>query len=104
MESYRRSGAGGLRGPRAASGSPVRDNRRRARWHVRATTIDRHRVLRGYTQQRLAQIAHVDPATLSDLLRGNRRPTLGTLSALASALDLTLGDVVEFDDEGPSEL
>jgi DNA-binding Xre family transcriptional regulator len=41
--------------------------------------------------------AHVDPDTLSDLLAQRRRPQLGTLSAIAAALDLQLADVLEFE-------
>ncbi len=65
--------------------------------------VDRERVLRGYTQAALAKRARVDPGTLSDLLCGKRRPTLGTVSALCQALGLTLADVIAFEsDSRPS--
>ena len=101
MESHRRRGAGGLRGPRAASGSPVGDRRPSQRepvWMVRTSVIDRERVLHGWTQRALAHAAHVDAGTVSDALAGRRRPNLATLSVLCQALGLTLGDVVQFRD------
>ena len=99
MSSFQNDGAGGLRGPRAASGSPVSDRRTRARWRARVHVIDRHRILAGFSQRKLARAARVDPATLSDLLCGKRRPNLGTLAALATALGITLGELIEFEDE-----
>lgn len=98
MRTSTSNGAEGFRGPRAASGSPVGDRRPRLRWRVHAGTIDRHRLLAGMTQRQLAAAARVDPGTLSDLLRHRRRPTLGTIAALARALGLELVDVLEFED------
>ena len=94
-------GAEGLRGPRAASGSPVSDRRRSRRqpaWTIRTSVIDRERVLHGWTQRALARAARVDPGTVCDALAGRRRPNLATLSVLCPALGLTLADVVEFRD------
>jgi transcriptional regulator with XRE-family HTH domain len=69
----------------------------RLAWRPNTLRLDRERVLRGLSQERLALAAHVDPDTLSDLLAQRRRPQLGTLSAIAAALDLQLADVLEFE-------
>jgi transcriptional regulator with XRE-family HTH domain len=65
-------------------------------WSVDVVTIDRARVLRGWTRRELGHEAHVDEGTLCDLFAGRRRPTFGTLRALCGALDLTLEDVLVF--------
>ena len=59
--------------------------------------IDRERLLRGWTQRELARRAGVDEGTLSDLLAGRRRPTLGTVQAICTMLRLTLAQVIAFD-------
>jgi len=69
-------------------------------WSVDVPTIDRGRILRGWTRRDLAQQAHVDEGTLCDLFAGRRRPTFGTLRALCHALELSLEDVIRF--VGPS--
>ena len=69
----------------------------RIKWNVRCQVIDRERVLRGLSQEQLALAARVDPGTLSDMLNGRRRPQLGTVSAIARALELALPDLVAFD-------
>jgi DNA-binding Xre family transcriptional regulator len=65
-------------------------------WSVDVAAIDRARVLRGWTRRDLAEHAHVDEGTLCDLFACRRRPTFGTLRALCQALDLSVGDVIEF--------
>lgn len=65
-------------------------------WAVEVVVIDRARVLRGWTRRELAQHAHVDEGTLCDLFASRRHPTFGTLRALCQALELSLGDVIEF--------
>ncbi len=67
-------------------------------WWVDVRVIDRSRVLRGWTKADLARAAHVDPGTLSDLGKGRRRPTFGTIQALCVALALSLPDVIVFED------
>jgi transcriptional regulator with XRE-family HTH domain len=67
-------------------------------WSVNAGTIDRARILRGWTRRDLAQQAHVDEGTLCDLFGGRRRPTFGTLRSLCEALDLSLKDAIELRD------
>lgn len=66
-------------------------------WSVDLVTIDRARVLRGWTRRDLGREAHIDEGTLCDLFAGRRRPTFGTLRALCQALELQLREVVRFD-------
>jgi transcriptional regulator with XRE-family HTH domain len=65
---------------------------------VNVDVIDRERLLRGWTQRELAHRAQIDQGTLSDLLARRRRPTLGTVQAVSTALRLTLTQVITFDD------
>ncbi|MDQ6879816.1 MAG: helix-turn-helix domain-containing protein [Candidatus Dormibacteraeota bacterium] len=65
-------------------------------WSVDAGSIDRARILRGWTRRDLAQQAQIDEGTLCDLFAGRRRPTFGTLRAICQALGLSLGDVIAF--------
>jgi len=65
-------------------------------WEVDEAVIDRARVLRGWTRRDLAGHAQVDEGTLCGLLASRRHPTFGTLRALCQALELSLGDVIEF--------
>ena len=65
-------------------------------WSVDVVTIDRARILRGWTRRDLAQNAHVDEGTLCDMFAGRRRPTFGTLRALCQAVDLSLSEVIDF--------
>ncbi len=65
-------------------------------WAVDVATIDRARVLRGWTRRGLARSAHVDEGTLCDLFSARRRPTFGTLQAVCRALELSLEDVIAF--------
>ena len=68
-------------------------------WSVKASAIDRARILRGWTRRDLAEHAHVDEGTLCDLCAGRRRPTFGTLRALCQALELELESVITFNEE-----
>ena len=69
----------------------------RLRWQADVHRIDRERIIHGLSQRRLAEMARVDPGTLSDLLCGRRRPNLGTLSAICAALELRLPDVIQIE-------
>ena len=70
-------------------------------WSVDVVTIDRARVLRGWTRRELGLEAHVDEGTLCDLFAGRRRPTFGTLRAICQALDLAMATVIAFDAADP---
>lgn len=78
---------------------PTRPEVPGARWHLDRALLDRTRVLCGLTRAELARKAHVDPATLSDMLRGRRRPTFGSVQAVCAALSLDLGEVIVFLDD-----
>lgn len=73
-------------------------SRHRLVWTVDVAKVERARILHGWTQRRLAVESHVDRGTLSALVLGRRRPTLGTIQALCRVLDLTLADVIVFID------
>jgi transcriptional regulator with XRE-family HTH domain len=77
----------------------VRERRRRVtRWTVNVVAIERARILRGWTFVDLSRAAHVDRGTLSDLVNGKCQPTLGTVQTVASALALTMAEVILFED------
>jgi DNA-binding XRE family transcriptional regulator len=69
------------------------------RWAVDVDRIERARVLNAWTRKHLASVAHVDPKTLADMCSGRRRPTLGTVQAICSALGLVVADVITFLDD-----
>jgi transcriptional regulator with XRE-family HTH domain len=68
-------------------------------WSLNVSRIERVRVLNGWTRKHLAGLAHVDPKTLTDMCSGRRRPQLGTVQAVCTALGLTVGDVIVFDED-----
>ena len=65
---------------------------------------------RGFTQERLAEVVGIEPVTLSRWEAGHRALSLSTLRAIAEALDVGLGDLLDVDRElpktehGPNEL
>ena len=67
-----------------------------AEWRVDVASIDRARILRGWTRRDLGRQAHVDEGTLCDLFAGRRRPTFGTVRALCQAVGLAFEDVIDF--------
>ena len=73
-----------------------RSDRVRTEWSVDHQLIERERILRGWTRRDLARAAHVDEKTLRDMLSARRRPTFGTVDAVATALGLMLPKVVLF--------
>jgi transcriptional regulator with XRE-family HTH domain len=70
-------------------------------WSVDVVTIDRARVLKGWTRRELGREAHIDEGTLCDLFAGRRRPTFGTLHSICKALDLAMATVIAFDTTDP---
>lgn len=58
-----------------------------------AANLHRLRTAAGLTQAQLAGMVGVRQATLSDLERGQSRPTFATLHELTEALDCTLDDL-----------
>ena len=55
------------------------------------------REYRGYTQKELAESAGISKPYLSQIETGKRTGTTEVLSAIASALDLTIDEIVETD-------
>jgi transcriptional regulator with XRE-family HTH domain len=70
-----------------------------APWSVDVETIDRARILRGWTRRDLGHRARVDEGTLCDLFARRRTPTFGTLRALCRALDMPLEIAISFRDQ-----
>jgi transcriptional regulator with XRE-family HTH domain len=68
-------------------------------WHVDHVAIDCARGLRGWTRGELARRAGVDAGTVSDMFRRRRRPVLGTVQAISTALRLGLENVIVFENE-----
>lgn len=66
-------------------------------WHLDLAAVDRARILRGWSRRDLATTARVDQGTVSDLFMGRRRPTMGTIRALCSALELDIREVIAFE-------
>jgi transcriptional regulator with XRE-family HTH domain len=60
-----------------------------------ASNVRRLRIARHLSLSELARITAVSKATLSGIERGGANPTLDTLDALAGALGVTIGDLVE---------
>lgn len=73
-------------------------SRSAVRWVVDVQRIERARVLRAWTRQYLAEVADIDPKTLTDMCNGRRRPTFATIQAICTALELTIADVIHFED------
>ena len=68
-------------------------------WTVDPAGIERARVLGGWTQRDLAMAARIDPGTLSDALSIAPPTDAKPLQAICRPLNLTLGDVIRFEDE-----
>jgi transcriptional regulator with XRE-family HTH domain len=52
---------------------------------------------RGYSQERLSELAGIHPTSLSELERGRVNGFIGNYFSLAKALDVTLADLVDTD-------
>ncbi len=66
-------------------------------WYLDVTTIDRARILRGWTRRDLGRQANIDEGTLCDLFAGRRRPNFGTLRAVCHALGLSMELAIRFE-------
>jgi len=66
----------------------------------------RHR--RGFTQEKLAELAGVKPETISRIENGRAQPSIMVLARLTSALECAMGDILDESslagDEGEVEL
>jgi transcriptional regulator with XRE-family HTH domain len=87
--------------PVAMAASAVRTSQM---WSVDVSTIDRARILRGWTRRELGRQARIDEGTLCDLFARRRHPTFGTLHALCRTLGLSFGAVIAFSGEKPGAL
>jgi transcriptional regulator with XRE-family HTH domain len=63
----------------------------------------RLRLAKGLTQERFAEVSGVTQQYVSGLERGRRNPTVVTLYHLASALGVSLVELVMPDDDAPRE-
>jgi transcriptional regulator with XRE-family HTH domain len=66
-------------------------------WHVNTASIERARILRGWSREQLARAAKVDPKTLGDMMASRRRPTLSTVQSIGHALGMELSNIIDFD-------
>jgi DNA-binding XRE family transcriptional regulator len=69
---------------------------RHGRWTLDIRQVERARIIANMTYQQLAAAAHVDRATLSDMLNSRRNPTLGSVHAVIHALGLEPAAVLMF--------
>ena len=69
---------------------------RTSRWTLDIRQVERARIIANMTYQQLAVAAHVDRATLSDMLNHRRNPTLGSVHAVIHALGLEPAAVLVF--------
>lgn len=64
--------------------------------------IRKLRNLKGMTQQQLAEKANISISFLGVIERGQKSPTIDTLKSIATALDITLSELMSFDNKEPS--
>ena len=65
--------------------------------------IRRLRVAKGHTQNELAEIAGVSPKHLGELERGRGNPSLKSLQGVADALELSLSELFDMEQEEKSD-
>lgn len=51
----------------------------------------------GLSIRQMAKKAHISPSFLSDIERGRSRPSLGTLDLIASALGVSISELIDED-------
>jgi transcriptional regulator with XRE-family HTH domain len=66
--------------------------------------LKRLRKERGLSQAKLAALADIDPSTMNQIERGVREPSTTTLRKLATALDVTLAELLDPKGTGRSSL
>lgn len=68
--------------------------------HAFGQTLRKHRNLRGFSQEKLAELANLDRTYISQIERGLKSPSMIALIALAKALDVKAHILVcEVEDE-----
>ena len=60
-----------------------------------AEQIREWRKVRGYSQQLLAELADLSPVYMSQVENGYKKPTLGALLSIASALEIPMSDLLD---------
>jgi transcriptional regulator with XRE-family HTH domain len=73
---------------------PYLTRARTVTWLLATERVERERILRGWTREQLALVAGVDAKTIRDMLNGRRQPTLGSVGAVARALERPLADLL----------
>jgi len=58
--------------------------------------VKKLRKAQNFTQEKLAEIANVDPKSIISIESGKRNPTLRTLNKLAKALKTTTDNLLSF--------
>jgi len=58
--------------------------------------VKKYRKASDITQEKLAELAKVDPKSIISIENGTRNPTLRTIYRLAKALKVSIGNLVEF--------
>lgn len=56
--------------------------------------IKKRRKERGFTQKDLAAVSNLSQCYLSQLERGDKNPSMSTITALAASLKITIGELV----------
>ena len=64
-----------------------------------AKQIKHFRTMRGLSQESLALSAGLNPTFLGHIERSLKCPTIDTLNKIASALDISLSELLDFDEE-----
>lgn len=64
-----------------------------------ARRIRQFRVQRGWSQEKLAELAELNPAFLGHIERSLKCPTLDTLNKIATALNVSLSELLDFDEQ-----
>lgn len=62
-----------------------------------AEKIKKERILRGWSQEKLAQKADMSLLTIGTIERLKNKPSVMTLAQIADALDMKLCDLLNFD-------
>lgn len=64
-----------------------------------ARRIRQFRVQRGWSQEKLAELAELNPAFLGHIERSLKCPTLDTLNKIATALNVSLSELLDFNEQ-----
>lgn len=59
--------------------------------------IRRLRKEKGFTQEKLAELAKIDPKSIIDIESGKRNPTLKTITKLARSLNISLNKLLSIE-------